>query len=418
MSAHAADGRRWPSFLSRVAGWLIVIVYVAGLVASNWLERSAGLPNRTPVDDAILQVGFGAFAVVGALLVAKRPANAIGWIMASVALMVAIFHTGDTYTAAVMITRGRPDALAVVAAWIGNWYWYLILVLVLIFVPLLFPDGRLPSRRWLPVAVLPGIGTLLVVTYSAFIPTLEVNEASGYEIANPIGIAHLDRVEDLPAFAALNGLLVLGVVGAAASVVVRYRRSRGVERQQMKWFVYAAALILLAPIVDRLPGFINGLWLGLVLISIPMAIGVAVLRYRLYDIDLVINRTLVYGPLTAMLVLVYVGGVVTIQGAFRTITGQESQIAVVASTLAIAALFSPLRRRLQTFVDRRFYRGKYDAAKTLAAFSARLREETDLDALNTDLVSVVQETIQPAHASLWLRPNPGEQRPASSTGEP
>jgi hypothetical protein len=418
MSGHAAGGQRWPSFLARVAGWLVVAVYIAGLVASNWFERSAGLPNRTPVNDAILQVGFGAFAVVGALLVAKRPANAIGWIMASVALMVAIFHTGDTYTAAVMITRGRPDALAVVAAWIGNWYWYLLLVLVLIFVPLLFPDGRLPSRRWLPVAVLPGIGTLLVVTYSAFIPTLEVNEASGYEIANPIGIADLDRVEDLPAFAALNGLLVLGVVGAAASVVVRYRRSRGVERQQMKWFVYAAALILLAPIVDRLPGFINGLWLGLVLISIPMAIGVAVLKYRLYDIDLVINRTLVYGPLTAMLVFVYVGGVVTIQGAFRTITGQESQIAVVASTLAIAALFNPLRRRLQSFVDRRFYRGKYDAAKTLAAFSARLREETDLDALNTDLVSVVQETIQPTHASLWLRPNPGEQRPASSTGEP
>jgi hypothetical protein len=393
-------------------------VYVAGLVASNWLERSAALPNRTPVDDAILQVGFGAFAVVGALLVAKRPTNAIGWIMASVALMVAIFHTGDTYTAAVMVTRGRPDALAVVAAWIGNWYWYLLLVLVVVFVPLLFPDGRLPSRRWLPVAVLPGIGTLVVVTYSALIPTLEVNEASGYEIANPIGIAGLDRVEDLPGFAALNGLLVLGVVGAAASVVVRYRRSRGVERQQMKWFVYAAALILLAPIVDRLPDFINGVWLGLVLIAIPMAIGVAVLRYRLYDIDLVINRTLVYGPLTAMLVLVYVGGVVTIQSAFRTITGQESQIAVVASTLAIAALFNPLRRRLQTFVDRRFYRGKYDAAKTLAAFSARLREETDLDALNTDLVKVVQETIQPAHASLWLRPNTGAKGSASSTGKP
>jgi hypothetical protein len=142
------------------------------------------------------------------------------------------------------------------------------------------------------------------------------------------------------------------------------------------------------------------------------------LRYRLYDIDLVINRTLVYGPLTAMLVLVYVGGVVTIQSAFRTITGQESQIAVVASTLAIAALFNPLRRRLQTFVDRRFYRGKYDAAKTLAAFSARLREETDLDALNTDLVKVVQETIQPAHASLWLRPNTGAKGSASSTGKP
>ena len=407
MSSHPADSRprRWPSLLARIAGWLVVVVYVAGVTASNWLERSAGLPNRTPVDDAVLQVGFGAFAVVGALLVAKRPANAVGWIMASVAIMVAVFHTGDTYTAAVMVTRGRPDAVAVVAAWIGNWYWYLLLVLVVIFVPLLFPDGHLPSRRWLPVAVLPGIGTVIVVIYSALVPILEVNEASGYEIDNPIGIKGLDRVKDLPGFMVLNGLLVLGVVGAAASVMVRFYRSRGVERQQMKWFVYAAALILLATIVDRLPSFINGLWLGLVLIAMPTAIAVAVMRYRLYDIDLVINRTLVYGPLTAMLVLVYVTGVVSFQNAFRTLTGQESQIAVVASTLAIAALFNPLRRRLQTFVDRRFYRRKYDAAETLAAFAERLRDETNLDALDIELVKVVRETLQPAHASLWLRPD-------------
>jgi hypothetical protein len=331
---------------------------------------------------------------------------------------VAIFHTGDTYTAAVMVTRGRPDALAVVGAWVGNWYWYLLLVLVVIFVPLLFPDGRLPSRRWLPVAVLPGLGTLVIVVYSAFVPTLEVNEARGYEIHNPLGIEGLERIEDLPGFVVLNGLLVLGVVGAAASVVVRYRRSRGVERQQMKWFVYAAALILLAPIVDFLPDFINGLWLGLVLMAMPMAIGVAVLRYRLYDIDLVINRTLVYGPLTAMLVLVYVVGVISLQNAFRTLTGQESQLAVVASTLAIAALFDPLRRRLQTFVDRSFYRRKYDAAKILAAFSARLRDETDLDSLDAELMRVVRETVQPAHASLWLRPDPAMHGPASPAEAP
>jgi hypothetical protein len=415
MSQHAADSRlrRWPALLARVIGWLVVVVYVAGLCTSYWLERSAGLPNKTPVDEAMLQVGFGAFAVVGALLVAKRPTNALGWIMASVAIMVAIFHTGDTYTAAVMVTRGRPDMLAVVSAWVGNWYWYLLLVLVVIFVPLLFPDGRLPSRRWLPLAVLPGIGTLAIVVLSALVPVLQINESPGYEIENPIGIDGLDRVEALPIFAVLNGLLLVGVVGAAASVVVRFRRSQGIERQQMKWFVYAAALILPVPVVDRLPDFINGVWLGLVLIAMPTAIGVAVLRYRLYDIDLVINRTLVYGPLTAMLVLVYVGGVVSFQNAFRTLTGQESQIAVVASTLAIAALFNPLRGRLQTFVDRRFYRTKYDAAKTLASFSARLRDETNLDALNTELVKVVQETMQPAYASLWLRPDPATQSPPS-----
>ena len=147
------------------------------------------------------------------------------------------------------------------------------------------------------------------------------------------------------------------------SVGVRFRGSRGVERQQMKWFVYAAALILLAPAVDPLPDFVNGLWLALVLIATSTAIGIAVLRYRLYGIDLVINRTLVYGPLTAILVSVYVGGVVSLQFAFRALTGEQSQLAVVASTLAIAMLFMPLRRRVQGFVDRRFYRGKYDAAK-------------------------------------------------------
>jgi hypothetical protein len=179
----------------------------------------------------------------------------------------------------------------------------------------------------------------------------------------------------------------------------------------MKWFVYAAALILLAPVVDQLPDVVNGVWLAQVLIATSTAIGIAVLRYRLYGIDVVINRTLVYGPLTAMLVLVYLGGVVFLQYAFRILTGQGSQIAIVASTLAIAALFNPLRRRIQAFVDRRFYRRKYNAAKTLEAFSTKLR---DLGALNAELVSVVRQTMQPANVSLWLRPDPS---PKSSGGE-
>jgi hypothetical protein len=202
----------------------------------------------------------------------------------------------------------------------------------------------------------------------------------------------------------LDGLLFVDIVGAVASEVVRFRRSRGVERQQMKWFAYAAALILLAPAVNPLPDVVNGVWFALVLIATSTAIGIAVLRYRLYDIDLVINRTLVYGPLTAMLVLFYLGGVVSMQYAFRALTGQESQIAIVASTLAIATLFNPLRRRVQAFVDRRFYRSKYDAAKTLEAFSAKLRQETDLDALSDEVMRVVSDTMQPAHVSLWLRP--------------
>lgn len=195
-------------------------------------------------------------------------------------------------------------------------------------------------------------------------------------------------------------------------MVVRFRRSRGIERQQMKWFLYAAAPILLFPVLDHLPGPLSGVVFGVVLIGMPTAIGIAVLKYRLYDIDVIINRTLVYGVLTASLAVVYLGGVVLLQALFRTLTGQESQFAVVASTLAIAALFGPLRRRVQELIDRRFYRRKYDAAKTLEDFSTRLRDETDLDWLEDNLVGVVRESMQPTHVSLWLRPSSGPDRGA------
>jgi hypothetical protein len=197
---------------------------------------------------------------------------------------------------------------------------------------------------------------------------------------------------------------------SALSLVVRYRRAGGVERQQLKWFALAAVLAA-SSIVGQFGG--ASLWNLLdaaTSTALYVAVGVAVLRYRLYDIDLIINRALVYGSLTAMLALVYVGGVVGLQAVLRALSGQESTLAVVASTLAIAALFSPLRHRVQGFVDRRFYRRKYDAAKTLEAFSAKLREETDLDALNAELVGVVRQTIQPAHVSMWLRPDRAPQR--------
>jgi hypothetical protein len=280
-----------------------------------------------------------------------------------------------------------------------------LLVLVLVYVPLLFPDGRMPSRRWLPVAVLTGVGTLGMIVLGALSDTLHLNEAPGYRIDNPIGIEGLGYVEDLPIFGVLTGLLFFGIIGAAASVVVRFLRSRGIERQQMKWFVYAVVPMLLIPTEGFLPGIISSVVLSVVLIGLPTAIGIAVLRYRLYDIDILINRTLVYGTLTATLVALYFGGIVMLQGLFLLLTGQRSTLAVVASTLVIAALFNPLRRRIQSFIDRRFYRRKYDARKTLEGFSTKLRDETDLDALSGTLVGVVRETMQPAYASLWLRPD-------------
>src|SRR5215208_1852 len=211
------------------------------------------------------------------------------------------------------------------------------------------------------------------------------------------------------------------MLASALSLVLRYRRSGGEEREQIKWIAFAASVVGLLYLITMVSSLTYSgpwgaagtpLWLGLLqqasLVSftaVPIAVGFAVLKYRLYDIDILINRTLVYGSLTATLVALYFGGIVVLQGVFVALTGEKSTLAVVASTLLIAALFNPLRRRVQGFVDRRFYRRKYDAAKTLEAFSARLRDETDLDALRDDLTSVVRETMQPAHVGLWLRPH-------------
>jgi hypothetical protein len=202
-------------------------------------------------------------------------------------------------------------------------------------------------------------------------------------------------------------MLLLAGLGAVISLFVRYRRARGDERQQIKWFASAAALTLAWIIVaEQQSGEIVALSGLFVIASIPVATGIAILRYRLYDIDQIINRTLVYGVLTGILALIYFGGVATSEAIFRARTGQEQQpqIAVVVSTLVIAALFTPLRRRIQRFIDRRFYRRKYDARKTLETFSFKLRDETDLDSLNDELVGMVRETMQPAHVSLWMRP--------------
>jgi hypothetical protein len=391
------------SLVARVVAWLTVILYAAGLGTTYLLERGTALREENSMEDAVILTGFGPVAAVGALLVAKRPANLVGWILAAVAIMVALFPSGDAYAAYVMTTRGQPDALAVLGAWVQGWYWFLILGLLFIYLPLLFPDGRLPTRRWLPVAAGPGIGLLGLVVLGMLTDTLSGQDVE-YRIDNPIGIEGLAPVEDLPIFAVLGGIVYFfGVLGAFAAVVTRFRRSRGVERQQMKWFLFAAAPLLAIPLEGYVPEFVDEIAFGWVLIGLPAAIGIAVLKYRLYDIDVVINRTLVYGTLTVSLALVYLGSVALLRGLIFGFTGQSSQLAVVASTLTIAALFGPLRRRIQNFVDRRFYRSKYDAARVLAEFSLGLRDATDLERLNEDLVAVVRETVQPEHASLWLR---------------
>jgi hypothetical protein len=405
----------------RIAGWLIVPLYLVSDLAYYILTYSATPQGDSSLIDQVqgfaLDLGFSTFAAVGALLVIRRPYNAIGWIMASIGLMVPVFNSGTAYALYVMVHRGRPDALAVFGAWAGNWYWFVMLSLALIYLPMLFPDGRLLSRRWLPVAVLGGSGALGVAILGALTDTLVVGNGPRFEIDNPIGVEGLAAPWTLPVFVVFEILFAIGVGGAAASVIVRLKRSRGVERRQLEWFAYVTALFFGAAMITGIVSSVAGVgWLDDIsfatsligLVCLPIAVGVAVLKYRLYDIDIIINRTLVYGSLTLLLLLVYFGGVTTAQAILRTLTGlqQESQLAVVISTLAIAALFNPLRRRIQSFIDRRFFRRKYDARKTLEAFSARLRDETDLEALSAELVSAVRETMQPEHVSLHLLPGP------------
>ena len=258
------------------------------------------------------------------------------------------------------------------------------------------------------------------VVFGAFFPG-EVDERSpgiGSDVpgvVNPLGIEALRLLKKVPQIDIILAVLLLTILlCSVASLVVRFRRSSGEERQQMKWLTYAAAAAFATLLLEMsLPA--DSAWNpavdsldNLVGVGLSVAVGIAILKYRLYDIDIIINRTLVYGSLTLMLGLLYFGGVATTQAIFDALTGQEQQpqLAVVVSTLAIAALFMPLRRRIQSFIDRRFYRRKYDARKTLEAFSAKLRNETDLDALSEDLVGVVRETMQPAHASLWLHSDP------------
>jgi hypothetical protein len=296
--------------------------------------------------------------------------------------------------------------------WVSLWAWILAFGLME-FLLFLFPNGRLPSKRWRPLAWLCAALTLMAailisISPDAALDALGSSDNVHVSIPNPLGVEGLPNL-----YRPVQTLvLALGLV-AAASVVIGRRKAGGIERLQVKWLLYASAIffggnVLKNTVFSPLGEVSWGLWVSYLLVAIgglggPIAIGIAILRYRLYDIDILINRTLVYGSLTAMLIALYFSVIVVLQRAFVLFIGQQSTLAVVASTLLIAALFTPLRRRIQSFIDRRFYRSKYDARKTLEAFSAKLRNKTDLEALSDDLVGVVRETVQPAHVSLWLK---------------
>ncbi|MDP8899855.1 MAG: hypothetical protein M3N33_01655, partial [Actinomycetota bacterium] len=329
------------------------------------------------------------------------------WIFCAVGLVLGVGVLSAAY-ADYALSAGRGSLPGEeYAAWISAWTGGPGALLAAAFLFLLFPTGTLPSRRWRPVAWMAAIGSPLSALGEALKPGPLHTHSS---IDNPVGIegtiGGVVEVLGTAGAVALNA----GVLLSGISLVLRLRRARGVERQQLKWFVYAAVMMgggFFASFVFS-SGLANSIaWSSGILgfMVLPVATGIALLRYRLYDIDALINRTLVYGALTAILVTLYLGSVVALRGLVFGFTGKSSQLVIVASTLAIAALFSPLRRRIQGFIDRRFYRKKYDAARTLETFSARLRNETDLDELNGGLLSVVHETLQPDHVSLWLRPS-------------
>ena len=401
---------------------LVIVLAAASLVLRLWNGSAMG----SSVEGAerlseflwwvvLIPALVPAYATVGAVVASRRPRNPVGWLCLAFGVLVAAEDATWQYGSRALeidpglLPAGVPVALAAQA---------LVAVMPVPFtlMLLLFPDGRFLSRLWRFVALIAVAGACLEALVVLFTPTFYAGLHT--EVPNPIGITGLDAVAE----AASNvgtavGLLVL--LAAVISVFLRWRRSGGSERQQLKWLAYIGAVIALALLCGVASAYALGVSYPTVLIltvgiagitlGIPVAVGVAMLRHRLYDVDVLINRTLVYGALTATLVLVYFGGVVALQYAFRALTGQESQLAVVVSTLAIAALFVPLRQRIQAFIDRRFYRRKYDAAKTLAQFSTKLRDETDLELLAPELLRVIEETVQPAHASLWLREPGGKE---------
>ncbi len=398
------QGRGIGRISDRAAAWLAWALCALALTSIICAVALAVLNRSDVAAAAIFPLALTVSAMVGGLVASRRPENPVGWFFLGSAVCLALSEVADEYA-----TYGFPGTLAM--AWLMSWLWVPGVALLLFFLPLYFPDGRVVSPRWrwlVRVALVFCVGGAL---YSALSPG-EIPASGG--IVNPLGIEALKPVSELLGTFVFV-LYFSFLFASAASLVVRFRRSGSVERQQIKWLAFAALAIPIwfltnAPIEAASRTLFVVIDALVVSTLIPLAAGIAILRYRLYDIDVVINRALVYGTLTVTLALVYVGSVVGLQAAFRSLTGQESTLAIVASTLAIAALFNPLRRRVQGFVDRRFYRRKYDARKTLEAFAAKLRDETNLEALNDELVDVVRQTMQPAHVSLWLRPDKAPDR--------
>jgi hypothetical protein len=370
------------------------------------------------VETVPFSLSFGAvlaaFATVGAVVAARQPRNAVGWLCLAVGFLGSVYALAVLYAEYVFVTRPESLPGGLVMAWLSLWLSY-IWGLTVTFLPLLFPTGRLPTPRWRPVAWAAAVVLLATCVVAAITPG-PMDEQQQWP-RNPLGIesaaASLQRTEQ-PLTLCLVAVLML----CAASILVRFRRAQGIERQQLKWFSYAIALFALVFVAYLVTTLLWGEWLSNTASDVvfaigygllPVSTGIAILRYRLYDIDRIINRSLVYGLLTALLGSSYIGVILLCGDLFGGITDDPPSWVIAGATLAVAALFQPARRRIQRLVDRRFNRRRYDAVRTVDAFTVRLRDQVDLDTLTTELLTVVDQTIEPTTSSLWLRPQAAPQ---------
>jgi hypothetical protein len=411
--------------------WLLCVALISFALLFYFLASLTPATDTPPTLTALFRIMSLAFPTVGALVASRRPENPIGWIFCGTGLLYGVQAFASGYADYALLERTGSLPGGEFMGWISRWIGIPVLPLAGALLVLLFPNGKLLSRKWQPVIWVAACGSAMLALSAAlapgplsFQPTFDNPLGLGGAIGK-LGPSESSPLFDQPSLAkpADTNINAGGVVEiivrvgfffvlvswlfSVAAMIMRMDQAKGAERQQLKWFVYTVALLVVGFLAALLGfGQHSVAWnMGIAAFNfLPIAAGIAILRYRLYDIDVVINRTLVYGVLTAALALVYVGSIVLFQGLFHALSGETSQLAVVASTLAIAALFVPLRRRVQAFIDRRFYRRKYDVAETLQAFNVRLRNDVDLDSVADDLVEVVQETMQPAHVSLWLRP--------------
>jgi hypothetical protein len=398
------------------ASWAVLAVTVA-LVVVKLLLVGPVLGrlalDHSWVQELAFQILPVPFAVVGALIAARRPGHRIGWLLLIGTLSIASAQFAWTYA-----LYGSEDGTSLVGlaviGWVGNWTPWPALAAFLLLL-LWFPDGQPPSPRWRPIGWAIVAYCALVMVFLALYPGL----ISAPELDNPFALSGaagtvMRKLQASPVVPAVGTVLVLA---SASAPLVRFRRARAIQRQQLKWFASAVALLVFILVLQSfpLPGWLHDLSGVLVVVAvwgIAAAIGIAVLRYRLYDIDRIVNRTLVYGLLTALLGGVYAAMVLLLGQLFGRIGSQPPTWAVAAATLTVAALFQPARRRIQAVVDRRFNRRKYDAAGTVEAFSGRLRDQIDLDTLSVELLATVEQTMQPTAVSLWLRPSPQAPSPA------